>query len=82
MVCYAPITDHARSSKATDQELCELGGSRNLFNLINVNTNQRQIFLRICCFNAQSVGTGGKRTNIEHFVVDEQIDILFITKPG
>ena len=80
VVCYAPITDHARSSKATDQGLCELGGSRNLFNLINVNTSQCQTFLRICCFNAQSVGTSERRTNIEHFVVDEQIDILFITE--
>ena len=75
-----PRTDHARSSKATDQGLCELGGGRNLLNLLNVNTNQRQTFLRICCFNAQSVGTSEKRTNVEHFVVTEQIDILFITE--
>ena len=40
-------------------------------------TNQCQTFLRICCFNAQSVGTSEKRMN---FVVDEQIDILFITE--
>ena len=75
-----PRTDHVRSSKATDQGLCELGGGRNLLNLLNVNTNQRQTFLRICCFNAQSVGTSEKRTNTEHFAVNEQIDILFITE--
>ena len=75
-----PCTDHARSSKATGQGLCELGGGRNLLSLIDVNTNQRQTFLRISCFNAQSVGTSEKRTNIEHFVVDEQIDIPFVTE--
>ena len=73
-------TDQAHSLKATDQGLCELSGGRNLLNLINVNTNQRQTFLMICCFNAKSVGTSEKRTNIEHFVVDEQVDILFITE--
>ena len=51
-VVSCPRTDHVRSSKATDQGLCELGGGRNLLNLLNVDTNQRQTFLRICCFNA------------------------------
>ena len=51
-VVSCPRTDHARSSKATDQGLCELGCGGNLLNLINVNTNQRQTFLRICCFDA------------------------------
>ena len=59
-----PRTDHVRSSKAIDQGLCELGGGRNLLNLINVNTNQRQTFLRICCFNAQSVGFSEKRRTL------------------
>ena len=71
-VVSCPRTDHVCSSKATDQGLCELGGGRNVLYLINVNTNHRQTFLRICCFNAQSVGTSEKKTNIEHFVVDKQ----------
>ena len=64
-VVSCPRTDHARSPKATDQGLCELGGGRNLLSLMNVNTNQRQTFLRICCFSVQSEGTSEKKN--EHW---------------
>ena len=53
-VMSRPRTDHASSSEAIDHGPCELDGRRNPPNLITVNTNQRQTFMRISCFNAQS----------------------------
>ena len=62
--------------------LCDLDGGRNPSNLITVDTNQLQTFMRISCFNAQSFGKRKEKrkttTDIEHFVMDEQLDVLFI----
>ena len=78
-VVSRPRTDHVSSSE--DHGLCELGGGRNPSNLITVNTNQRQTFMRISCFNAHSLGKKQQQqTDIEHFVMDEQLDVLFITE--
>ena len=85
-VMSRPRTDHASSSEAIDHGPCELDGRRNPPNLITVNTNQRQTFMRISCFNAQSLGkrkkekTTKKQPDIEHFAMDEQLDVLFITE--
>ena len=46
-VVSCPRTDHVRSSKATDQGLCELGGGRNLLNLINVIKSKTERTLNI-----------------------------------
>ena len=53
-VVSRPRTDHVSSSETIDHGLCEPDGGRNPSNLIIVNTNQRQTFMRISCFNAQS----------------------------
>ena len=45
-----------------------------------IRANQRQTFMKMSCFSAHSVGTKAKRTGIEYFAVDEQIDILSITE--
>ena len=78
-VVSRPRTDHVSSSDAIDYGPCELNGGRNPSDLITVNTNQRQTFVRISCFNARSLGKR-KRSDIEHFVMDEQLDVLFITE--
>ena len=70
-------TDHVSSSEAIDHGLCELNGGRNPSKLITVNINQRQTFV-LSCFNAQE--KEGKRSDIEYFVMDEQLDVLYITE--
>ena len=67
-----PRTDHASSSEAIDHGPCELDGRRNPPNLITVNTNQRQTFMRISCLNAviRQKKRKRKKTDIEHFVMD------------
>ena len=50
-VVSRPGTDRVSSSEAVDHGLCELDGGRHPSNLVTVNTNQRQTFMRISCFN-------------------------------
>ena len=50
-VVSRPRTDRVSSSEAIYHELCELDGGRHPSNLITVNKNQRQTFMRISCFN-------------------------------
>ena len=55
-VVSRPRADHVSSyCEATDHGPSELDGGRNPSNLLTVNTNQRQTFMIISCFNAQSL---------------------------
>ena len=36
--------------------------------------------MRISCFNTQLLGTSKTRSDVEQFVLDEQLDVLFITE--
>ena len=43
-------------------------------------TSPRQKYMTVCFYNAQSVGRGEKRSEIELFVRDESIDVLMLTE--
>ena len=53
---------------------------RDLGNLTHIDTSPRQKYMTVCFYNAQSVGRGEKRSEIELFVRDESIDVLMLTE--
>ena len=59
-----------------------LNGNYNLSNLITVidivNTNQHQTSMTLT-ISLTVIRQKKKRTDIKHFVMDEQLDVLFIT---
>ena len=64
---------------------CGIGQNRgsilkNLINIPFISPPTSNSCLQVACFNARSVGSSSRRTDICDFIIDNNVDVLFITE--